>query len=119
MVGRQLQRKRDGSSQYYLISPKNGKFRKVVLAPFVLDIFHRQKAEQEICKRIAGKSWMDTGLVFTDELGDNLTPETVYKNFNKIAIEIGCESLHFHSLRHPNVKPKTKTFSNFYEGSQL
>ena len=119
LVGRQLQRKRDGSSQYYLISPKNGKFRKVVLAPFVLDIFHRQKAEQEICKRIAGKSWMDTGLVFTDELGDNLTPETVYKNFNKIAIEIGCESLHFHSLRHPNVKPKTKTFSNFYEGSQL
>ncbi len=31
LVGRQLQRKRDGSSQYYLISPKNGKFRKVVL----------------------------------------------------------------------------------------
>lgn len=100
LVGRQLQRKRDGSSQYYLISPKNGKFRKVVLAPFVLDILHRQRAEQEIWKRIAGKSWMDTGLVFTDELGDNLTPETVYKNFKKIAIEIGCESLHFHSLRH-------------------
>ncbi|MEH2935803.1 site-specific integrase [Acutalibacter sp. JLR.KK004] len=100
LVGRQLQRKRDGSSQYYLISPKSGKFRKVVLAPFVLDILHRQRAEQEIWKRIAGKSWMDTGLVFTDELGDNLTPETVYKNFKKIAIEIGCESLHFHSLRH-------------------
>lgn len=100
LVGRQLQRKRDGSSQYYLISPKNGKFRKVVLAPFVLDILHRQRAEQEIWKRIAGKSWMDTGLVFTDELGDNLTPETVYKNFKKIAIAIGCESLHFHSLRH-------------------
>lgn len=100
LVGRQLQRKRDGSSQYYLISPKNGKFRKVVLAPFVLDILHRQRAEQEIWKRNAGKSWMDTGLVFTDELGDNLTPETVYKNFKKIAIEIGCESLHFHSLRH-------------------
>ena len=100
LVGRQLQRKRDGSSQYYLISPKNGKFRKAVLAPFVLDILHRQRAEQEIWKRIAGKSWMDTGLVFTDELGDNLTPETVYKNFKKIAIEIGCESLHFHSLRH-------------------
>lgn len=100
LVGRQLQRKRDGSSQYYLISPKSGKFRKVVLAPFVLDILHRQRAKQEIWKRIAGKSWMDTGLVFTDELGDNLTPETVYKNFKKIAIEIGCESLHFHSLRH-------------------
>lgn len=100
LVGRQLQRKRDGSSQYYLISPKSGKFRKVVLAPFVLDILHRQRAEQEIWKRVAGKSWMDTGLVFTDELGDNLTPETVYKNFKKIAIEIGCESLHFHSLRH-------------------
>ena len=100
LVGRQLQRKRDGSSQYYLISPTSGKFRKVVLAPFVLDILHRQRAEQEIWKRIAGKSWMDTGLVFTDELGDNLTPETVYKNFKKIAIEIGCESLHFHSLRH-------------------
>lgn len=100
LVGRQLQRKRDGSSQYYLISPKNDKFRKVVLAPFVLDILHRQRAEQEIWKRIAGKSWMDTGLVFTDELGDNLTPETVYKNFKKVAIEIGCPNLHFHSLRH-------------------
>lgn len=100
LVGRQLQRKRDGSSQYYLISPKSGKFRKVVLAPFVQDILHRQRAEQEIWRRIAGKDWIDTGLVFTDELGDNLTPETVYKNFKKVAIEIGCENLHFHSLRH-------------------
>lgn len=100
LVGRQLQRKRDGSSQYYLISPKSGKFRKVVLAPFVQDILHRQRAEQELWRRVAGRDWIDTGLVFTDELGDNLTPETVYKNFKKIAIEIGCESLHFHSLRH-------------------
>ena len=38
--------------------------------------------------------------MFTDELGDNLTPETVYKNFKKVAIEIGCPNLHFHSLRH-------------------
>ena len=100
LVGQQLQRKRDGSSEYYLISPKNGKMRKIVLAPFVLDILHRQKAEQEIWKRLAGRDWLNTGLVFTDELGDNLTPETVYKNFKKVAVEIGCENLHFHSLRH-------------------
>lgn len=100
LVGRQLQRKRDGSSQYYLISPKSGKFRKVVLAPFVQDILHRQRAEQELWRRVAGRDWIDTGLVFTDELGDNLTPETVYKNFKKVAIEIGCPNLHFHSLRH-------------------
>ena len=100
LVGRQLQRKRDGSSQYYLISPKSGKFRKVVLAPFVQDTLHRQRAEQELWRRVAGRDWIDTGLVFTDELGDNLTPETVYKNFKKVAIEIGCPNLHFHSLRH-------------------
>lgn len=100
LVGQQLQRKRDGSSEYYLISPKNGKLRKIVLAPFVLDILHRQRMDQEIWRRIAGKDWVNTGLVFTDELGDNLTPETVYKNFKKVAVEIGCENLHFHSLRH-------------------
>lgn len=100
LVGRQLQRKRDGSSEYYLISPKNGKFRKIVLTPFVIDILHRHRAEQEVQRRIVGKDWIDTGLVFSDELGDNLTPETVYKNFKKIATEIGCADLHFHSLRH-------------------
>ena len=66
----------------------------------VLDILHRQRMDQEIWKCIAGKDWLNNGLVFTDELGGNLTPETVYKNFKKVAVEIGCENLHFHSLRH-------------------
>ena len=52
----------------------------------------------------------DSGLVFTNEMGGHLMPHVVYKAFKKIAVSIGCADTRFHDLRHPNVKPKTKSF---------
>lgn len=51
-------------------------------------------------KQAAMELWEDTGLVFTNEIGQNLSPLTVYKNFKKLAEEIGCPNARFHDLRH-------------------
>ena len=48
----------------------------------------------------AGPVWSDTGLVFTNELGEHLVFSTVYKNFKAIVASIGCPDVRFHDLRH-------------------
>lgn len=39
-------------------------------------------------------------LVFTDELGGNVSAQTIYLHFKKIAEKIGVPSARFHDLRH-------------------
>lgn len=53
--------------------------------------------------------------MFTDEVGHRLSPNTVYHNYKRIVASIGLPEARLHDLRHPNVKPKTKTFSSFLE----
>ncbi len=100
LIGQQLQRKRGGNAEYVFISPKNGKMRKVTPAAFVMDILHRQQARQAEWKQGAGEIWEDTGLVFTNEIGQNLSPLSVYKAFKQFAAQIGRPDARFHDLRH-------------------
>ena len=48
----------------------------------------------------AGPIWEDAGLVFTNELGHNLSAQTVYLHFKKLAAEAGYPNARFHDLRH-------------------
>lgn len=57
---------------------------------------------------VAGSAWQDTGLVFTNVLGEHLAHVTVYKQFKKVADSMGIPSARFHDLRHANVKATTK-----------
>lgn len=100
LIGQQLQRKRGGNAEYVFMSPKNGKMRKVTPAPFVLDILRQQQARQAQWKQAAGEIWEDSGLVFTNEIGQNLSPLSVYKSFKVFAAQIGCPDARFHDLRH-------------------
>ena len=43
-------------------------------------------------------------------LGNIFPPSTVYHNYKEIVASIGLPDLRLHDLRHPNVKPKTKSF---------
>lgn len=108
LIGQQLQRKRSGKAAYVFSSPKNGKCRKVTPAPFVMDILRQQQARQTEWEHAAGEIWEDSGLVFTNEIGQNLSPLSVYKSFKVFAAQIGCPDARFHDLRHPYVKLKTK-----------
>ena len=56
----------------------------------------------------AGEDWtgwknkaeQKTALVFTNALGSNLSPQTVYNHYKKIAVKIGAPESRVHDLRH-------------------
>ena len=56
---------------------------------------------QEEHKAQAGEAWSNPmNLVFTNELGRNLIPQTVVRDFKKIVTSIGRPDARFHDLRH-------------------
>lgn len=99
-IKQQLIRKRRSDGAYELASPKNGKNRYLTPAPFVMGILQSQKERQAKWKQRAGDMWEKTDLVFTNEVGHNLSAQTVYLYYKKIVTEIGCPDSRFHDLRH-------------------
>ena len=98
-VNKQLQYDRK-SETYQLITPKNGKGRIIVPAPFVMDLLRRQQQTQANDKAFIRSAWVDSGFVFTNELGEHLRPWTLYRAFKRAATEIGRPDARFHDLRH-------------------
>lgn len=100
-INKQLQKARDGSGVYQMVSPKNGKGRRLTPAPFIMDILKRQKQQQSTWKLAVGPAWENNlNLVFTNELGHNLSAQTVYLNFKQLIKEAGYPDTRFHDLRH-------------------
>lgn len=99
-ISKQLQKERRGRGTYHLVSPKNGKTRRIAPAPSVMDALNTQRQRQLEWKLMAGSMWEDTDLVFTNEQGRNLSAQTVYLHFKKLAEQIGCPDARFHDLRH-------------------
>ena len=99
IIAQQLQYKR-GTGEYIITSPKNSKRRTITPALFVMEILRCVKRRQNDWKRAAGRAWNDSGLVFTNELGEHLSPKSVYNHFKKLAGEIGLPNARFHDLRH-------------------
>lgn len=98
-VNKQLQYDRKAEI-YQLSSPKNRKGRVIVPAPFVMDLLRRQQKLQADDRAFVREAWMDTGFVFTNELGEHLKPWTLYRAFKRAATEIGRSDARFHDLRH-------------------
>lgn len=112
LIDRQLQRAKDesGERRYSLVPLKNDKWRRITPADSVMELLRRQWSRQVEWRLRAGPAWEDSGLVFTNELGEHLSPYTVYHNFKRLAASIGLPEARVHDLRHPNVKPKTQIF---------
>ena len=83
-----------------MASTKNGRGRQITSAPYVMSLLRRQKKEQAQWRLMAGASWQESDLVFTNRLGVHLSPCTVYRNFKRLVKEIGMPNLRFHDLRH-------------------
>ena len=49
---------------------------------------------------IWGKAFQENDLVFTDELGNRVTPQALYRAFKIIVTESGMPRVRFHDLRH-------------------
>ncbi len=100
-INKQLQRERKAKGEYQFLPTKNGKSRYLTPAPYVMYVLKRQQERQNEWKADAGQAWSNPGrLVFTNELGGNLSAQTVYLHFKKLAAQIDCPNARFHDLRH-------------------
>ena len=101
LVKWQLSKGKEKGAQYKFTSLKNDKSRLITPAPYVMDILKKQKRLQAKMQMLAGSAWAnDRNLVFTNELGENLTHVTVYKNFKKVMADMNIDYIRFHDLRH-------------------
>ena len=114
-VDKQLQFERGKNARFYFIAAKNGKTRTITVAPFVMQLLRAQRARQAEWHLKNGPIWTEDGsmfadssftkmsplcLVFTQEDGKHIMPDTVYHAFKKAAKAIGKPDLRFHDLRH-------------------
>lgn len=100
-IRRQLQRGRGKGSAFYYESLKNGKTRRIVPAPEVMDRLKAVRIKQNTARLRAGSAWSNPdNLVFTNEIGQHLHHTTVYRHFKKYAEAIGLPDSRFHDMRH-------------------
>lgn len=108
-IVQQLQRKKadiEGElPEYYFASLKNNKPRKIMPAPYVMQLLKEHKKHQNIQRLKAGIAWgngdsINNNLVFTDETGQHLKHRTVYNHYKAIVRKLGLENSRFHDLRH-------------------
>ena len=100
-VRQQLCREKIKGGKHYIATTKNDKSRTLTPAPSVIDILRRVKREQMGHHLKMGEAWMNEyNLVFTDEAGRFIVPQTALKRFKAAAAKIGRPDARFHDLRH-------------------
>lgn len=100
LIDKQLQKEKKVDGQYIFAPLKNNKSRTITPAPWVMQLLKSHKVKQAEARLLAGQIWVDSGLVFTNEVGQHLVFNTVYKHFKAIAAAIDCPDVRFHDLRH-------------------
>ena len=99
-IDRQLQNIPGRPGEFRLISTKNGKGRTITAAPFGVELLKKHRARQLRDRLKSGPLWQDHGYVFCNEVGEHLSPSTVYHNYKEIVASIGLPDLRLHDLRH-------------------
>ena len=99
-IKRQLRREQKKGGQYYITTPKNGKPRTINPAPWVMLLLKTQRARQSEQRLKVGPAWIDSGMVFTNEMGGYLSRGTVYDCFKRIMEQLEIPGKRFHDLRH-------------------
>ena len=101
LISKQLQKEKKAGGEFRLVSLKNDKPRRITPAPWVMQLFRDRKLQQCEHRDRAGAAWSNPlNLVFTNELGGNLIPQTVVRHFKEIVSSIDRPDARFHDLRH-------------------
>ena len=101
LIDKQLQRPREGDGTCVLVPTKTDKPRKLMPAKSVMEALKRVKLQQTEWQLLHGELYQNSmNLVFTNELGGYLNPNTVYNDFKAIVTKMGVPELRFHDLRH-------------------
>lgn len=75
----------------------------VMLDRETVEVLKRHRAEQDAARAArleAGKTWADTGKIFTDEDGSWLHPDVVSKEFKRLVEAAGLPPINLRDLRH-------------------
>ena len=100
-VDAQLLVKRGKDTVRELGLPKNSKPRSFKPAPAVMDCLRTVERQQKEWRLQAGQMWSNPlGLVFTNEVGQEIPHATVEHRFSRILESAGIEAHRFHDLRH-------------------
>lgn len=100
LINKQLQKVPNRPGKFTLVSTKNSKGRTITVPPFVIDLLKRVRFQQNTNRVKAGELWEDHGFVFCNEVGEHLSPSTLYHNYKRIVASIGLPDARFHDLRH-------------------
>lgn len=96
-IQKQLQRIQ---GEYHMTSLKNDKTRRITPAPAVMQALRKQRVRQQEWRLRAGELWQESSFVFTNDVGEHLRRETVYRNYKRIVADIGVPDARFHDMRH-------------------
>ena len=88
-------------------------YRSLPLVPPFEELLHRLKAEQELNRKLCGKSYCRkfADYIYVNEIGELVKPGYITQHFPLILQKNGMRKIRFHDLRHPYVKHMTKIFS--------
>ena len=104
LIDKQLQslrgKMRGDKEKYVLVPTKNSKERTITAAPFVMDLLWKTKQAQDANRKDFGNDFIENGLVFTDEIGNRVTPQALYRAFKLVVTELNMKDVRFHDLRH-------------------
>lgn len=104
LIDKQLQslrgKVRGDKEKYALIPTKNGKERTITVAPFIMDLLWKTKRAQDANRKDFGSDFQENDLVFTDEIGNRVTPQALYRAFKLVVTELSMKDVRFHDLRH-------------------
>lgn len=100
-VRRQLQYLGSAKGGYMYATPKNNKPRIIALPDKAVEALKRQRVMQNTARLAAGPLWNNPNdLVFTNEIGEHLKHDLIYRHLKKIFSAMGTPDLRFHDLRH-------------------
>ena len=104
LIDKQLQslrgKVRGDKEKYALVPTKNGKERTIIAAPFVMDLLWKTKQAQDANRKDFSSDFQENDLVFTDEIGNRVTPQALYRAFKLVVTELNMKDVRFHDLRH-------------------
>lgn len=79
---------------------KSGKPRTVHITPATADVLRSWRKRQAEERLAFGPEYAATGLVFTDEAGQGVRPDTLGQTFRRMVAESGVRRCRLHDLRH-------------------
>ena len=66
----------------------------------IFNLLQEQKSKQAEKQLQAAELWNNTGLVFTNEIGEALDPDAVYRAYKKLLADNNLPDIRIHDLRH-------------------